>query len=241
MTSSALESWLRRRFRVEAGMGFLVGLLALALGLVVMFVTFWLAYAVVWVAGEATSAIVQIAGGKPFRIPHDWRLIGAGVFLVLLFVNHLRTSPWDRGDYSYFGDPESSIRMRVANTLFPRRSGVANSLQRLLVHPQASARMIAEILETGPRCLTEASAILRRATALCRSDVGACASALTVLCAHVGAVDGETLAGYVPAGHDWRTVKRQLANIEGVVFLSRGLTLTDELRSELNQHIHAPL
>src|SRR5688572_31058494 len=111
MTSPVLESWLRQRFRSEAVMGILVGLAALALGLVVMYITFWLAYAVVWIAGEGASSIAQLAGGGRFRIPHEWSLVCAGVFLPLLFLSHLRTSPWDRGDYSYFGDPEAATRM----------------------------------------------------------------------------------------------------------------------------------
>jgi len=235
MTSPALESWLRRRFRVEAGMGFLVGLLALALGLVVMFVTYWLAYAVVWVAGEAASAIVQIAGGKRFRIPHDWRLIGAGVFMVLLFVNHLRTSPWNRGNYGDLG-PQPAFMGAVVY-----QAGAIGSLACLLRHPQASSRMIAEILETGPRCLTGGVAMFRRTTAIMRMDVGGCASALAVLMASPGAVPPETLAGHLPAGHEWRNVELQLKLVEGVVSVSRGLTLTGELRSELSQHFHAPV
>jgi hypothetical protein len=235
MTSPALESWLRRRFRVEAGMGFLVGLLAVALGLVVMFVTFWLAYAVVWIAGEAASAIVQITGGKRFRIPHDWRLIGAAVFMVLLFVDHLRTSPWERGNYGDWGS-QPAFMGAVAY-----QAGAGASLACLLRYPQASSRMIVEILETGPRCLTGGVAMFRRTTAILQMDVGGCASALAVLMASHGAVPPETLAGYLPSGHEWRNVELQLKLIEGVVFITRGLSLTDELRSELNHHMHAPV
>ena len=161
--------------------------------------------------------------------------------MVLLFVNHLRTSPWDRGDYSSMFEPEGQVRTMVARTLFSGRSPAPHALIFLLVHPQASSRMIAEILETGPRCLTGAWTILRRAAALCRSDVGGCASALAVLMASPGAVPAETLAGYLPAGHEWRNVELQLKFVEGVVSVSRGLSLTEELRSELSQHIHAPL
>ena len=234
MTSPALESWLRRRFRVEAGMGFLVGFLAVALGLVVMFVTFWLAYAVVWISGEAASAIVQIAGGQRFRIPHDWRLIGAGV-MVLLFVDHLRTSPWERGNYGDWGS-QPAFMGAVAY-----QAGAGASLACLLRYPQASSRMIVEILETGPRCLTGAVAMFHRTTANLQGDVGGCASALAILMASPGAVPAEILAGYLPSGHEWRNVELQVKLIEGVVFVSRGLSLTDELRSELNQHMHAPV
>jgi hypothetical protein len=168
MTSPALESWLRQRFRSEAVLGILVGLATLTLGLLVMIATFWMAYGAAWVVIEGVSALSEIVGSRQFRIPHEGRLVCAGAFLALLFLSHLRTSPWDRGDYSYFGDPEAAMRMRVAETLFPRRFGEVNSIQRLLVHPGASSRMIAEILETGPRCLTGAWAMLCRATSIFR-------------------------------------------------------------------------
>lgn len=234
MTSPALESWLRQRFRSEAVMGVLVALAALALGLSVMFVTFWLAYAVVWIAGEGASAIAQLCGGRRFRIPHDWRLACAGIFLVLLLVNHLRASQWDRGNYGDFGSQPAFIGAAVY------QAGVIGALVCLLWYPQASSRMIVEILETGPRCLIGGVAMFRRTTALLRMDVGGCANALGILMSSPSAVPPETLAGYLPVGHDWRNVELQLKLVEGVVFVSRGLSLTADLRSELNQHLHAP-
>src|SRR6185436_13117036 len=176
--TAPMENWLRKRFAQEAGLSVFMGVAAIALGLVVLFLTFWLAYAVMWIAGRALSAVTELVVNKKLPWPHWLRLAGAAGFMVLLFRHHLRTSPWSRGSYAD-ADATPTEGFDELGGAIAWHGGALLSLGLLLRNPTASSRMILELLETGPRLLTGARALFRQADALRRMDPAGCAWVLT--------------------------------------------------------------
>ena len=232
MTStSSIDAWLRKRFAQEASLSVLMGVAAIALGVIVVFLTFWLAYAMMWILGQALSAITQLVANKKLPWPHWLRLAGAAGFIVLLFRQHLRTSPWDRGSYSD-ADATPVGGFNEMGGPIALSGGAVLSLGQLLRYPTASSRFILELLETGPRLLTGARALFRQADAIRKMDTAGCAWVLTALLGRTGSVPREELMAAWPDA-DWPRLWTQLRLIEGLVFLEKGLSLTEELRNEL--------
>lgn len=232
MTStSEIDAWLRKRFAQEASLSVFMGVAAIVLGMVAVFLTFWLAYAVMWILGQALSAVTQLVANKKLPWPHWLRLAGAAGFIVLLFRQHLTTSRWDRGSYADAdAAPEGGFDgLGGAIALY---GGPLLSLGQLLRYPSASSRLIIELLETGPRLLTGARGLFRQADALRRMDTAGCAWVLTALSGRSGSVPREELMAAWPEA-DWPRLWTQLRLIDGLVFLEKGVSLTQDLRNEL--------
>jgi hypothetical protein len=230
-STGAIDDWLRKRFAQEAGLSVLMGVAAIGLGVVAVFLTFWLAYAMMWLVGEALSAVTQIITNKKVPWPHWLRLAGAAGFMVLLFRQHLQTSPWNRGSYAD-ADATPTDGFDKLGGLLALHGGVLLSLGQLLRYPTASSRLIVELLETGPRLLTGARGLFRQADALRRMDMAGCAWVLTVLAGRTGCVPREELTAAWPDA-DWPRLWTQLRLIDGLVFLEKGISLTEDLRNEL--------
>ena len=226
-----MDDWLRKRFAQEAGLSVFMGVAAIVLGVVAVFLTFWLAYAVMWILGEALSAVTQIVANKKLPWPHWLRLAGAAGFIALLFRHHLRTSPWSRGSYAA-ADASPTDGFDELGGLIAWHGGTLLSLGQLLRYPTASSRLIVELLETGPRLFTGARALFRQADALRRMDPAGCAWVLTALAGRTGSVPREELKAAWPDA-DWPRLWTQLRLIDGLVFLEKGISLTEDLRNEL--------
>jgi hypothetical protein len=230
-STGAVDDWLRKRFAQEAVLSVFMGVAAIALGVIVVFLTFWLAYAVMWILGQALSAVTQLVANKKLPWPHWLRLAGAAGFMVLLFRQHLRTSPWTRGSYAD-ADATPEGGFDELGGLIALHGGALLSLGQLLRYPTASSRMIVEILETGPRLLTGARGLFRQADALRRMDTAGCAWVLTFLIGRAGCMPREELMAAWPDA-DWPRLWTQLRLIDGLVFLEKGISLTEDLRNEL--------
>lgn len=230
-STGAIDAWLRKRFAQEASLSVVMGVAAIVIGVVVVFLTFWLAYAMMWVLGQALSAVTQLIVNKRLPWPHWLRLAGAAGFMVLLFRQHLRTSPWDRGSYA---DPDATPPGGFNGLGGPiaMYGGALLSLGYLLRYPLASSRLVIELLETGPRLLTGARALFRQADAIRRMDTTGCAWVLTALSGRSGSVPREELMAAWPDA-DWPRLWTQLRLIDGLVFLEKGVSLTQDLRNEL--------
>ena len=226
-----MEDWLRKRFVQEAGLSVFMGVAAIALGVVAVFLTFWLAYAAMWIAGRALSAVTELVVNKKVPWPHWLRLAGAAGFMVLLFRHHLRKAPWSRGSYAD-ADATPTEGFDELGGAIAWHGGALLSLGLLLRNPTASSRMIIELLETGPRLLTGARALFRQADALRRMDPAGCAWVLTVLIGRTGSVPREELTAAWPDAN-WPRLWAQLRLIDGLVFLEKGISLTEDLRNEL--------
>jgi hypothetical protein len=221
MNPDAVKSWLRKKKISGFVLNLLAGMAGLVAGLAVLFLTFWFTYAVIWFGWYGVSAAGELVFSKKPHLSHGMRLSCSGMFLVLLFIQHFRTSPWHWGDY-----PK---RDYVAAPGLQAQAGVMGALVTMLAYPGASANMIADVLLSGPRLVTGSFKVAAQGIRWKRLDEDGCAELLAFLCARTNAVPYEELKG---AG--WEEWFEQLRCIEGVHFLQKGLVLSDELRDELN-------
>jgi len=215
MNADVIKAWLKRKQSSGATSRILLALVMLVAGLVVLFLTFWFTYAIIWSGFQGVSAISSLAFSRELQLAHEWRLVTSGGFLVLLFVQHLRTSPWYWGNY-----PERDDYSPIAGHVLGPFA--------LLRYPGASANMIADILLSGPRLVTGTWTIIQESRRLKQLDVAGSSQLLAFLASRPNAVPYEELrqAGW----EDWFA---QLRSIEGVVFLEQGLKLSADLRKEL--------
>lgn len=220
MNSDAIKIWLKRKWSSSATARYLLAIGALLAGLVVLFLTFWFTYAIIWFGFQGVAAISSLIFSKQLHLTHEWRLIASGVFIVLLLIQHFRTPPAHWGDY-----PKKDY---VAAPVLQYQAGVLGSLGFLLASPGASANMIADILLCGPRLVTGTGTLIREASRLKRLDAEGCSQLLAFLASQTTAVPYEELRAT-----GWEDHIGQLRNAEGIVFLEKGLNLTTELRQEL--------
>ena len=125
----------------------LLSLLAFVAGLVVLFLTFWFTYAVIWFGMLGISAAFELLFNRRLVLTHVWRLILSSIFIFLLFIGNARTAREYLADY-----PKRNYRGIGIGT----QAGVAGAMVSLLAYPGASTRMISDLLFTGPRLVVYA-------------------------------------------------------------------------------------
>ena len=221
MNPDTLKLWLRKKKTSGLVLGCLLGLLAFCSGIVILFLTFWLTYGIIWFGGFGISALSELFGGGKVHISHNIRWGCGALFVVLLFVQHFRTSP------SYWG--EYPDRDYVAAPGLQAASGLLGGLATMLAYPGASANMVADILLTGPRLVTGSFKMVAQGFRIRRLDEEGCSQLLALLYTRVHCVQYDELTA---AG--WDAWFGQLRCIEGVEFLQKGLMLSGDLRNELN-------
>jgi len=226
MENSAFKKWLKRRVAREAAANVFLASLALAASVVVLGITFFFSYAVVWFGFNlGVASFSRLLFNSSVHISHPMILLVCWVFVVLLFIGNARTSR------EYLDTLPK--RNYVPSASMP--GGVFGALGTLLAYPGASARMITDLLFTGPRLVVVAWGALKKALRLVRMDIEGCSRVLAVLGSSDSRVSCDELAE-LSAVPDADRVLSQLRDIDGVVFLSLeppGLTLTSELREEL--------
>jgi hypothetical protein len=151
MKTEAVQAWLKRKRSSGATSRLLLAIGVLIAGLVVLFFTFWFTYAIVWFGFQGVSAISSLMFSKKLHLTHEWRLIISGIFILLLFIQHVRTSPWHWGNYPQRDD----YSFIAGHVLGP---------WALLRYPGASANMIADILLSGPRLVTGTWTLIRESS-----------------------------------------------------------------------------
>jgi hypothetical protein len=218
MSADAIKSWLAKKKRWGFAQQVLLGWLALVAGLVVLFLTFWLTYAMIWISVYGVSATSELVFGRKLHLAHEWRLAGSAGFVFLLFFQHFRTDPWHWGDYSVvqragFSPAKSARGFQILN---PR---VAFNL---------AGNMGADILLSGPRLVSGTVTLVRQGLRWRRLDQEGCGVLLAFLLSRLDVVTWEELKS---AG--WEEWCAQLRSVDGVQFLQKGLMLSGELRSEL--------
>lgn len=220
MEPQSIENWLRRKKRRSVVSNYLLAVGALLAGVVVLFLTFWLTYAIIWIGWAGVSAATELIFSKPLQLRHEWRLALSGVFIALLFLQHARTDPWHWGGYPR--------RNYVSAPGLQYQTGVMGGLVFMLAYPGASANIVADILLSGPRLVVGAWRLVKKSGRVKHLDANACSQLLSFLKSRQGAVAYAELreAGW----DDWLV---QLREIEGVIFLDKGLSLSAELRQEL--------
>jgi hypothetical protein len=222
MTAAMIQRWLERKIAWHiAGCG--VGsVLALLAGIFVLYLTFMLAYVVLLIGEDGLSAVTRLFLNRDFHLGHAWRLVISWLFVTALCVEWVRRSPRGLGDY------EKSNGTPGTRALVPFFG--ATSL--LLLNPQATATIITEILYVGPRLVLGALSLAREAYRSRNLEMEDCAQVLQLLASRQNAVTYEEFKTSQPNA-DWAMLNNSLARVPGVVFLEKGLSLTDDLRKEL--------
>jgi hypothetical protein len=222
MNPDVLNAWLKKKKSRGFAQNAFLGLFSLLAGLFILFLTFWLAYAIVWFGMTGVSAISDLIVGKKLYMNHGMRLACSGVFIILLFIQHLRTSP------EYWRQYDKNDLPRYAPVV-PMQSGILG-IGMLLANPGTSANMVADILLVGPRWVTGGGKLIATGFRMKRLDENGCGELLAFLHSRPDSVPYEELKN---AG--WEPWFGQLRCIEGVLFLQKGLLLSTELRNELNK------
>ncbi len=225
MSTNRLHAWLQRRLASRAAGCWLGAVLALAGGIGVLFLTFWFAYALLWFGEWGVSAFSELVFSQKLHLTHGWRLILCGGFVLALFIERLRRSEWEMGNYG------PTTGSGVTNALV-FQMGTAGALAALLANPQASATLITELLYTGPGLVLGAWQLVQAARRLARVEPTVCAEVLEYLLGHAQAVPYAELTAALPQA-DWQRTRADCACIPGVVLLESGLALTSDFRAEL--------
>jgi len=221
MNSEVVKAWLRKKKTWGFYQNELLGVGGLVGGLLILFLTFWFTYAVIWFGAYGVSAASELLINKKFHVSHEIRLVCSGVFVVLLFVQHFRTDPNHWGDY-----PDRDYASAPALQM---QAGAIGGLGFMLAYPGASANMVADILLVGPRLITGSFGLMKKGFRIKNLDENGCAELLAFLHSQAKAAPYEELKS---AG--WEQWFQQLRCIEGVQFLQSGLLLSQELKNELS-------
>jgi hypothetical protein len=225
MTTELMQHWLEKKLRWHIFGCWAGAALALAASMIVLFITFWLAYFILSVAAAGISALTEVCFNHKFQLIHTWRLVLSGLFPAALFVEWLRRSPWELGDYDM---PTSRTPPRGLIWV----GGAFGAFGALLANSQASATIITELLYSGPRLVLAVPPLVREA---CRStcrNLPLCARVLALLVSQGKAVSYQDLTESYPE-MDGARLRTDLGWIPDLVFLENSLSMTDELREEL--------
>ena len=221
---NSIAQWLERQFRRQAGVALVFSPLALLAGLLVMFATFWLFYALIYIMADGFSAVLELALSIKFKLDHPWRLMGAGLWMLLVGFGY-----WRRPTSSMEPMPKADY-VEWSPTL--HGGGTPAGLIMMAAYPGATAHLLSDLFQTGPRLIHGASALWRMVAVLKAVDPAFCAPFLERLIRAPGAVSWGQLEIVYGSDHLPIAVE-QLRAIEGVVVLEKGLSLTAELRREL--------
>jgi hypothetical protein len=201
---------LKKKLRIEAAQNLLLALLCLAGGLVVLTVTFFFTYAVVWLCvNHGASALSQLVANKRLHVTHPPILITCSIFLFLLFIGNARTSREYLSNYTVA--PPSLALIRA--------TGVGGLMLVLLANRDASGKMITDLFYTGPRLIVGAVKALLRSSQVMAMDMSGCAHALALLEESPQRVPCTELAEQL-AGHNVVRVFSELHEMDGVLFLN---------------------
>jgi len=221
VSPETVKIWLRKKKSLGFAQNAAFGVVALLAGLVILFLTFWFTYAVIYTCIMGVSAVSELVLNKRVHLGHTGRLIGSDIFILLLFFQHFRTDSSHWGDY-----PKRDYPIVPGLGM---RAGLFGGLGLMLAYPGASANMVADILLSGPRLVVGSWGMFKRALTLKRMDENGCGELLTFLWSKTGVVPYDDLKS---AG--WEVWFPEMHCIDGVNFLQQGLTLSGELRTELN-------
>lgn len=225
MQVETLEQWIRQRLQRDANLCVVLSPVAILGGLLVLCLTFWLAYAVSFMVAHVLAAILSLVSDAHWKLGHTGRLWTAAGFMALLIVSFLRSDrrfPTSYGDFE--GEP-SALGLALAHGAGGSRASL------MLLHPGTSARMIVDLLNLGPRLVWGGIALLRESASNRSADTVAGARLAWTLVASPGRVTYEALGSVYDRG-ELNSAFRALRAIPGVVFLEQGVTLAPELRAE---------
>src|SRR5262249_31745231 len=141
--TQAIEAWIRiKKDRGTTG-NYLLAIFSLLGGLVTLFLTFWIAYFVIYLAVDGLSALCDLFFNFRFHIPDSARLVFSGVFVLVLSLQYFWTAP------SYW--TEYPTDEKDFGPLIKASLGDYQVLSPVLSHPKTVSKAVADVLLTGPR------------------------------------------------------------------------------------------
>ncbi len=221
----AVESWLQERLVEEIRVGWLGAAGLLAAGFLVTWLSFWVIYAILWLAFHGW-------------FPHLLRLLGAAVGTVFLFVGNARTDREHLEEYSFTTSAPDKRRV----TLYVPGIGLGSNINPTALDAfPALVQRITNLLYTGPRLLNSGIRLYRKTQRLAKLDTGIIAWVLAALLNRSGRVPFAELVAQMPE-HDPAAVFPPMRDLAGVVFSNEetpGLSLTAEYRGEMIEDLRA--
>jgi len=223
MNEDQITEWLCQRLKTQARLNVLGGVATLLGGLAILAATWGLTY------------LVSLVAIGPWLGYRHWIHSAIGLFFVpALFWGNARTSREYLSEYSV---SVGTVSDTVVSFYLPG-VGMASNVNPLApdtIH--SGAKMITDVLYTGPRVVVAGFRALRKARRIRQMDVASCGAVVTALWAAKRRLSFQEIVdatGLTDPG----PIFSQIRDIEGVLFLQRepaGLALSQELRQELTQ------
>ena len=222
MNANSINAWLKKNKSNRIGQKFLAAAFSFFGGIIVLILTFGLSYIVAWMATSGFFSVVELVSGTKWQLGNGWFLIISVIFIVLLFVQYVRMDPLSWGRYhpeKFEMDPriQSDIEQLTPSYEYLKHSGMA-------------AKVIADVLVTGPRLFLGSFRCLRELSQMNSIEVNQCSQALAFIYGRGGSVSYEE---FCQAGCGEQL--KELKNIDGVHFVENAIFLSDELKTELGQ------
>ena len=221
MYLDSIKIWLKKNKSNRIAKNYFGAGLSFFGGIIVLTITFWLTYFVVWLASSGFFSVYELFFGTKLKLGSIYILIISGIFIVMLFVQYLKMDAWSWGRYS---QEEFDVDPRLRSDVRELMPSVD-----ILQHSGNAAKAIADVLVTGPRLLLGSLSQLKKISQIKRIKTDKCAEALTFIYSRTDAVSYEDVCA---AGFGEQL--QQMKQIDGVCFLKSGLFLSDELRNEFN-------
>jgi hypothetical protein len=219
-----IVAWLAKKRLICILLRVLGGVALLGIGIVALFITFWITYGVCWFTmrffGLDSSIYATISA----------------VFLVLLFVGNART---DREYLEEISVTTGTFTDEVV-TLYVPGVGFASNINPLAPDTlHSGVKIITTLLYSGPRAVVAALRLFRRTYRLLRLDVRRGGVVIAYLYAHPGRVPFNDLLHHLP-GLNFIRVLPSLRDVNAVNFLGgdpAGLMLSSPSRTELDRSV----
>lgn len=223
--AQTVEAWLASKMRGRKIGNAVIGLLLLALGALLVFISFWVTYGVLWFISHSF-----------YRVSHATLLAISAGFMALVIAAGARQNWQDL-------DPlqkQTRLAADMDIKLVPyNRYGMSystNAMKAGAFEITSLAAVCNYILCGSVKLLLNGIGKLRQIPGLGRVDVQGCSEVIAWLWAAGKRQSFEEIVAAIPGLNPVR-VFEDLAQVEGVLFLTTepaGLTLHPELRDELN-------
>ena len=224
MISGAVISWIKKRARIDGWLSFFVALVCLGTGLILTVSTLALAYTSFHIVFTTAGYFLELHLNDSGSVVNLLSGASALGFLMFLFLGNSWLDRELLRQYSRRRNARSRNTTDAGGLLF--------SLTMLVVRPIASSGVIPDLLYAAPRVIQVAVHYARTGMRLAALDAEECARVLIFLLQKRSAASFAELSEML-GGELFARVALQLKEIDGVLFLSSRLTLTQDLRREL--------
>jgi hypothetical protein len=204
MSTERIRIWIGQKKDHGVAANYFFAASSLVFGVLVVLLTFWITYFVIYMAADGLSALCDLVIEKRFHVTHTARLMLSGVFVLVLFLQYFRTAP------SYW--KEVPTDEKDFGPLMKATLGDYAALSPVLSHPKTVAKSVADVLLTGPRLVLGSWGKLNEARRLKGMNETACAHVLALVYSRPDAVPYEELCS---AG--WGRQLLDLKTIDGYI------------------------